>query len=339
MKKFAALALLLLTTACVKPRKTVIPAFYHWKSYISWHSDGQDGMAAEIGIQRLYVKWMDIDWTTLQGAVPIQVTNGYLSDTVRDIVPVVYITNSVFKNCTQEELQILADRIIQKLSQPTQKFRLFYRQEIRELQVDVDWTATTRDAYFYFLEYLKKQMGNIRLSVTIRLYQYKYRKESGVPPADRGMVMLYNMSNPREFSEVNSIMDIETAKKYLIRKKYPLPVDLALPFFQWGIAYRDDKFLVLINDLGEREADQMGFLRKNNWYYDVVADTVYQGNFLRKGDKIKIENTSWEKLEELADLGKRIINSDTTYISVFDWDTSRIHQAGYENIKHLYDRF
>lgn len=339
MKKFLALALLLLMTACVKPKKTVIPAFYHWKSYISWWGDEQADMAAQIGVQRLYVKWIDIDWSTLQGAIPVQVTDGHLSDTVRDIVPVIYITNSVFKNSTQEELQTLADRIMLKLTQPTHKFRLFHKSKIREIQIDVDWTAATREAYFFFLEYLKKQLGNTRLSVTIRLYQYKYRKESGVPPADRGMVMLYNMSNPREFSEVNSIMDIETAKKYLIRKKYPIPVDIALPFFRWGIAYRDDKFMVLLNDFGENEADRMGFLRKNDWYYDVVADTVYQGNFLRKGDKIKVENTDWEKLQKLADLGKQIINSDTTYISIFDWDTNRIHQAGYENIKHLYGRF
>lgn len=46
-------------------------------------------------------------------------------------------------------------------------------ENVKEIQIDCDWTASTQEAYFEFLHYLKEKAKDkqIQLSATIRLHQ------------------------------------------------------------------------------------------------------------------------------------------------------------------------
>jgi hypothetical protein len=80
---------------------------------------------------------------------------------------------------------------------------------------------------------------DVPLTATIRLHQYAQPGKTGVPPADRGMLMPYNVGKIAEPGDVNSIFDEATAEPYFRgTKHYPLPLDIGLPAFAWGVQFR-----------------------------------------------------------------------------------------------------
>src|SRR6185295_19004173 len=124
-----------------------------------------------------------------------------------------------------------------------------------EIQIECDWNASTRESYFLLLRTIRAQLhaGKI-LSGTIRLHQIKYRAQTGVPPLDRGVLMFYGMGDPASPGEKNSILDLDTARKYTAYlKNYPLFLDAALPVYQWGILFHEDHFRGIIRSLGESD--------------------------------------------------------------------------------------
>ena len=183
------------------------------------------------------------------------------------------------------------------------------------------------------------------ISVTIRLHQIKYRDKMGIPPVERGMLMVYNLRNPTDFNEANSIFDATEAAKYLDgQAKYPLALDVALPIFRWGVAYRAGKFLNILNNLGSSEADTLRFLKKNGRFYDVSADTVFHKNYLRFGDKIKIEEISDELLRGAADVAAPFVrksSGDTLHVALFHFDKNLITSLKsdtYEKVFQVFNR-
>ncbi|MBK8703650.1 MAG: hypothetical protein IPN33_08475 [Saprospiraceae bacterium] len=126
---------------------------------------------------------------------------------------------------------------------------------ILEIQIDCDWTEKTRDSYFYLLKKMREQLepGNCALSATIRLHQVRYFKKTGAPPVDRGMLMFYNMGDVESWEEPNSILNIKKGEPYLDgAARYPLPLDVALPAFGWGVLFREGRMIRLIYPIDEK---------------------------------------------------------------------------------------
>ena len=320
----------------------IVPAFYYWKhnedyNYYgeaenSFRSNGLDSaLMKHIAPQRLYVKFFDIDWREGNGAYPRQAYKRKNLPSKCQIVPVFYILNRVFEKSDSLDLENLAMRLenITNLTYP-------------EIQLDCDWTSTTRDRYFQLLRLLRKKLNPaIKLSVTIRLHQIKFRDKTGIPPADRGMLMVYNFRNPAEYNEHNSIFEAEEALKYLEgQKAYTLPLDVALPLFRWGIAYRGGKFNVLLNGLGFKEADALRFLKKDGRFYTVTSDTVFKTNYLRFGDKIKIEEVNDEALIACAHIAAPFVHkTDTLHIAFFHYDNALISSFKPETYEQVFKIF
>jgi hypothetical protein len=54
------------------------------------------------------------------------------------------------------------------------------------------------------------------------------------PPADYGVLMVYNTGNPLKWQERNPILDYRDVYPYLSRlDDYPLPLATAYPVYQW----------------------------------------------------------------------------------------------------------
>jgi len=202
------------------------------------------------------------------------------------------------------------------------------------MQIDCDWTEQSKDMYFDFLKTLKKQLGNAKLSATIRLYQYKYRTKTGVPPVDKGMLMIYNVSNVKEYSTNNSIFDKDEAEKYMDGvAKYPLPLDFALPAFAWAVVYHDNKFSCMMRDIKPITSDTCSFLEKEWPVYKVKDDYVYGKVYLRKGDQIKIEHVSDDMLIDAAKLARKCSNTDTLNVAIFELDEVMKNKFSHETIE------
>jgi hypothetical protein len=340
--------------SCAKKERRVTRSYYFWRG--DWMTATERKFLKEHQVSKLYTRLMDIDWNEVYGAVPVakaypdQVNHmvNYYDSLKIQIVPVVFITNKTFAQIDTADVPLLARRVVRRcllsFDEEDRKWEQVHRGgtsfQPSEIQIDCDWTEGTRRRYFSFLEEVKKLVApyNVLISATIRLHQYKYSEKTGIPPVNRGMVMVYNLSDLRTYSPVNSIYDNDQAKKYFSRgKKYGLPLDIVLPAYSWCIIFRDRQFYQIENGLSEKDLSELSFLQKTkNGFYGVTQDTVFRDLFLRPGDEIKPETIDPQTLQAAAGLAKEAINTDSIAVAFFELSDKEIINYDHETIEDIY---
>jgi hypothetical protein len=182
-------------------------------------------------------------WTRKQEIVPIATTRFESSiPEVVEIVPVTYITLEALRAMSGQEreyAELITDRLLAMCSHNECG-------EIREVQFDCDWTATTKGIYSSLCQHTNNLLSDkgINLSITVRLHQLG----ENPPPADKGVLMLYNTGAVKDIRTNNSILDIADIKPYLRSAEYPLPLDFAYPTFSWGVKFKNGVFQGLVSD-------------------------------------------------------------------------------------------
>ncbi len=173
-----------------------------------------------------------------------------------------------------------------------------------ELQIDCDWTAGTREAYFDFLTTLRSQWPGKQISCTVRLHQYRDREVQGIPPVDRGVLMAYNTGDLGKWETENSIVDTLAISRYVDgQPPYPLPLDLAVAVYDWAAVYRRDALVYLLNEPDLRELkDSSRFTPLAPLRYRVAGSTYYGGLYLYAGDLIRREIAERDGALYLADV-------------------------------------
>lgn len=354
---FIYLLLLFIVIGSCNHRKPVITrAYYYWRSS-SDIAPEEKAFLRSNAIRKVYAKCLDIDWNEVNHAYPInivpvhQIADGFqhYSDTVNaTVVPVIFITNKAFVQIDTLEIPELVTHILRKClpefdTLSVSRYGFGSWPVPAELQFDCDWSVSTKRKYFRFLQEVRSQLGTrkIQLSATVRLHQYKYPELTGVPPVDRGMLMVYNISKLTEYTPVNSIFDEEKASAYFTRRKpYALPLDIALPAYSWGIVFRQGKFFQIENALTEDTLRKSAFLqRSGQHFYKVLADTVFCDVYLRPGDEIKIEQIDERTLLQAAKLAGKAINTDSFAVALFELSTQEITNYSHETIEQVYNGF
>ncbi len=311
-------------------------------------------------IHKLYAKIVDIDWSDAYGAIPVSENNlnimkesANIYDALHlNIVPVVSITNKTFLSADSTNLHLVAMRIIKKCMQTHDSADVrsgsnqlaFYAKAHfpTEIQFDCDWTESTSKSYFRFLEEVKKLMpDSIIVSATIRLHQYKYTAEMGVPPVDRGMLMLYNTSDPGKYETANSIFNYEKASAYFTtNKKYAIPLDVVLPAFSRSLVFRDHQLYQVVNEVPESQLSEPGFLQQeSNGFFTVKKDTVFNNILLRAGDEIKPEAMSINDLNKAAELAHKAINSKNYSLAFLGISKDSVNKSDNNEIEKIYRSF
>ena len=311
---------------CQKEQFVVIrPAFYFWQTHLDTQNFPTDFVQQQQKLERLYICLLNIEVNAQNRAQPsVETTVDWaIIPTQVDIVPVVYIPNRVFELMDSVGIEHFAQNLTRFFSE---KIPPSVSQRFAEVQLDCDWTERTRAAYFSFLKQFKKQIQK-PLSATIRLHQIKYRHKTGIPPVDRGALMMYNLNAPNKFSEQNSIFNITECRKYLDgQKQYELPLDIALPLFSWGLVFRNKEYQGILNGLNSNESKNLPFLHQNTEggknYFHVKQDTVFRNLYLRYGDEIEIEEVFEKDLLDAADLARPMLNSDTTNLIFYHLNSS-----------------
>ena len=352
--------LLLFFFSCKKPQAVVQRAYYFWRTNDA--SDAERAFLKQHGVQKLYAHLLDVDWSEVYGAVPvagndIERINHHIwqyDSFAVDMVPVVFITNKTFERIDSAAIPELAKRIIRRClpsyddvdKRHEKKHYLHqYGGPLRpgELQFDCDWTEKTAARYFYFLREIKRLLpsDSIQISATIRLHQFRYPEKTGVPPVSRGMLMVYNLSSPKQYGAGNSIFDEKKASPYFTRpKKYPLPLDIALPAWSWCLIFRNQQLYQIENGLSEKDLQKLSFLKPAGKHiYTVTKDTVYRELFLRPGDEIKAEGISEATLKDAARLAKGAVNTDAFSVSLFELSEKEFENYNRETIHQVYDTF
>lgn len=317
-------------------------AFYYWKSNTSFGEESIDKIN-KLQVKKIYLKLFEVDYNETMGNFPYEKNKPNEYDLRKldsvNIVPTIFIKNEIFQYNNEKSLDKLADNIVFLVD----KYHTGYDSksifEYSEIQIDCDWTKSTRDKYFYLLKKIK-ELSAKEISCTLRLYPYKYPDIMGVPPVDKAMLMCYNLIKPLSNKDKNSILDIAELKSYLNeRRSYPVHLDVALPVFYWTQWYQNNRFSGLLNI---NSADIAGFSKEvKPMWYEVTQDTTYNyDSYFKKGDQIKCEEVSAEIINEAISIIKNNVELDkNTTISLFHLDDSTFKKYNNEEISSFYSSF
>ncbi len=312
-------------------------AFYYWKS-VFVNSPETRSAIKKLRVEALYIKFFDVD--LLSGkpmpVAPIEFRDK--PDTDQLIIPTVFITQSCINSLNQQSATVLATQIgslIEKIA-VTAGIK-----KIEEIQIDCDWTAKNTSAYFTLLKTMKALplMQGKTLSVTIRLYQLKYISKVGIPPADRGMLMCYNMGDLKNPNADNSILSVSVLKEYLPSiRTYPLLLDVALPLFQWDVLFRGGTYKGLIRDFDPIMLKTIAVEQKSNNFV-VQTDTTVGGYSFLRGDVLRHETISSDELDETATLLSSKLAPSPRTVSFFHLDSEILSRYDIPTLDKLYRRF
>ncbi len=241
----SALALLLLSllfAACGKRTAGAgegeTRSVYYWNTVFRLDS-AQHDFLRRYGVRRIYLRYFDV----AEGK-----PNATLSfaDSVPpgvEIVPTVFVMPDNLRGDTDW----YARRIVERVAKMSQ---LNGVRGVKEMQIDCDWTRSTRAAFRRFMETVRAEARRRGwgVSVTIRLHQLA----QDPPPADRGVLMLYNTGDVTDISCRKPILDPADVKPYLARLgSYKLPLAEAYPLFGWNVLFRGGRYVGIVHYEGE----------------------------------------------------------------------------------------
>lgn len=290
-------------------------AWYHWKS--SWLVDNTiHEYLDSLNTQFIFLRLFDVDLDESTGQpVPVGRFIGPLPDSL-NVVPVVFVTNRTLQNISVGETEQLSEKITTLVRS--------YLPSPKEFQLDCDWTQSTKNAFFNLVKMVKQKLPSTNVSATIRLHQFKYPEITGVPPADKGMLMVYNMGNVESWETENSIIDADIAAQFLTEvQAYPLPLDIALPLFKWGCVYRDGQLVQLFYDLSKDDlSDTLRFELISEGKFLTKKNTFLNGFYLNKNDQLRLEEVSITELRDVARLLRPFADCCNTIVAFYHLDSS-----------------
>ena len=335
MRRFSGALILFLfavtMVSCQKDR-AVQTSFYYWKTVYD-QNDVENGYLDSLHVRKLYIRITDVDVGD-SGPIPVSpISFKRQIPAELAVIPVVFIVNKVLTNQTHQQLDNLAGKIC---SYVNGKVTQSGKTDFEELQIDCDWTRTTRDNYFYLLKRINANqlLKNKKLSATLRLHQLKNQIANGIPPVDRVMLMCYNMGNLRLYGTQNSILEQSELEKYMNKNLsvYPVPVDIGLPLFSWAVVFRQKQYLGIAKRLKNEDfANTKLFSRTATNLYTLQDDLPALA--LKRGDEIRWETISKAKLSQAANYIQKNIGADTLNIIYFHLDENTLKNYPYETLE------
>lgn len=238
MKKiWGVLLILLLMTACQERQHQ--RSIYYWSTTFQLDST-KKSFLKEHQINRIYLRYFDV--VVDDNGEPMPNATVRFRDSIPtqlEIIPTVFIVN----DCMKKDVSDLPEKMLRRILQMNETHHVG---KVKEIQIDCDWTGSTRKTFFSFMEKLRalaKEQG-IRLSSTIRLHQLSQTP----PPADRGILMMYNTGDFTQLSCEHPILDMRDVKPYLpALRRYKLPLSTAYPLYRWKIVFRNGRYIGILH--------------------------------------------------------------------------------------------
>ena len=332
----AVLIAALLFAACQQqPKHTITRGFYFWKTNVALNDYEAQRLRAA-GCRRLFVRFFDVQSGPDGQPKPLAIAR--LQDAPRnfEITPVVFVVNDALKTLSTDHVDTLAARMAGLLARQCSDAGI----TPREIQIDCDWTATTKDRYFALLRGLKAQpfFQDKIVSATIRLHQVRYIQKTGTPPADRGLLMCYNMGDTRKSGAHNSILNVDVARQYLSGlKAYPLPLDVALPLFRWCLLFDGPRFVGIIRDATpEAAAACAAFERRNAYEFRCLRDTLWYGIALKRGMTVRAEQSDLSAVKDVATFVAKHLPPKPLSILLYHADSSTLQPFSDDALEEIY---
>ena len=229
------LLMLLLAVGCQRqntPRTTLRSAYY-WST--EWCVEPRV-MEQTKGLDRLYLRFFDVVLDRNGEPMP-NATLRFSAKLPRkvEVVPVVFIVNDVMKNVKNTDE--LAEKVLERILQISETHDI----GVKEVQIDCDWTLTSRRNYRAFLSQLRRLAAakQLVLSATIRLHQLS----QPISPVDKGVLMMYNTGDFTDLRCEHPILDLRDVVPYLKHLSgYRLPLSPAYPLFSYRLLFRNGHY-------------------------------------------------------------------------------------------------
>jgi hypothetical protein len=322
-----------------RPERKTERSFYYWKSVFKL-SGFEKNTANELQAKTIYLKFFDVDWNDEKQlpepkAVIKIVDTNFVQDKQITIIPTVFITNECIRKIDIKQSTILAKKITDLIKDILSTYNIY---NIPEIQIDCDWSVSTRDVYFSLLKSIKLNIADVvpNLSCTIRLHQLKFSVKEGVPPVDRGLLMCYNMGNLKDPSIENSILETSELKKYIGNlSAYPLQLDIAFPLFEWCVLFRDNQYKGLIENLDLGKANCIEEINRTMFF--LLRDTIINGIQLKKDDIIRREQSNYEDIMSSAQLINEKLNTQHLRLSLFHLDSVILNKYPTDELENIYN--
>lgn len=283
-------------------------AVYYWRTSFVLTEDERAFLKRE-QIGRLYLRMFDVtegEYTDM--ALPnATLTFGMPVPDSMEIVPTVFVTVEALRQMANaDQLDVLAEKIVKRVEAMCSWNDI---ENWNEIQLDCDWTESTRDAFYILCSETKKKLGGRRLSCTIRLHQLAQK----APPVDYGVLMVYNTDRFDDINVENSILNSSTVEQYLNKKlDFRLPLDVALPIYQWDLVFRGEKF------------DRIA----RGWYEDIDST-----------ETIRHEQVPTSELQKTQELLNRYLHLESSKHStvLYHLDSTNVNNYNHEDIKSIYN--
>lgn len=303
------LGLVLLSACHSKPEQAKV-AFYHWRGKPDLGKKANRYLQ-DLAVERLYLRLFDMDYDPQQQQSKV-VGKVSLPDAWQPslvLVPTIFITNRCMLQQSPANAEAFATQLYENILLSLSE-KLLAR--VKEVQLDCDWTANSQEAFFAVAKALKQKLKtekNWDISATIRLHQYRYPEQTGVPPVDRGVLMFYNMGKLDGSNTQNSILDLSIAEQYLHGSQpYPLELEVALPLFSWLVWQRYGEVLNLISEIPEEQLKQTALYERQKENVFLVKKSHYLGGeYVYKGDQLRLEYIRLESLQSSLKLLKKYL--------------------------------
>ena len=302
--------IIVIISSCNRKVNHVEFSLYYWKNNASL-TEKQNKILNSNQFKYIYIKICDFKWSESKQKIETPTISNII-DTKKDIIPVFFIENKVFKKMNGNDFFVVFEKKIKNLP---------YLKDKKRIQIDCDWTIQTKENYFIFLK--KLQHKGYKTEATIRLHQIKHADITGIPDVETGVLMIYNLTQPNIFDQENSIYNYDLAISYIQNKidKYPLQLKAALPAFSWGVHFKYKKIKRLINnttlnDYNRKELDSINpNLFKSNYAF------YLKNNPINKRDIIRYESPDLPDISKMVKYLINNINQDSIEFIFFSLDS------------------
>lgn len=270
-------------------------SFYHWKTDAIYTPTISTALNAT-KTKKIYLHYFDIETKNIANEYGENIFPTYVIQNIAKeyknykIIPTVFISNSVFSN-QNTDIKNLAEKVDKLISQISLDH---FKKEHKEIQIDCDWSQSTKNSYFEFLKLLQ---NHYEVSVTIRLHQIKFQEKTGIPPVKKGTLMVYNVGDLKNISE-NSILESKIVAQYINKSShYPLELNIALPLFSQTVIFNNEN-KIRLSSYTEKEMleNDAHFEAVSKNLFTVVQDTLLKGFYLSEGFQLKLEDSNEKEI-------------------------------------------
>ncbi|MEY4866214.1 MAG: hypothetical protein RLY64_468 [Bacteroidota bacterium] len=222
----------------------------------------------------------------------------------------VFIQRQVLEKTPRSQIPQLSNQIVSLIQQME-----IGHQKAKEILIDFDWGKSTKENYFELIQQLKEKLPHKNISATVRLSQFANPRMYGVPPTDRGLLMMYQTGSLNQ-PEKPLLWEKTEVQQYLKQSNYPISLDVAIPAFSWSIIQRKVTIknkknisIVFPSYLQELQTNKH-FKQIEPNVFLCIQPHFFHGFFLLTDDRVKCEKVSENDLKWAMEEAKSIAKKD-----------------------------